>query len=87
MNGVYETRMPPSGIEDAGDASLSQNLLHRLEKYHQFDTFEYATTTGEDHQKVVGAVKSLEAVEKVCIIGVPFYLATISILLSFILNK
>uniref|UniRef100_A0A2K6VV45 phenylalanine--tRNA ligase n=2 Tax=Onchocerca TaxID=6281 RepID=A0A2K6VV45_ONCVO len=64
LNGVYETRMPPSGIEDAGDASLSQNLLHRLEKYHQFDTFEYATTTGEDHQKVVGAVKSLEAVEK-----------------------
>ncbi|VDO49335.1 unnamed protein product, partial [Onchocerca flexuosa] len=64
LNGVYETRMPPSGIEDAGDASLSQNLLHHLEKYHHFDTFEYAASTGEDHQKVVGAVKSLEALEK-----------------------
>lgn len=65
---VYETGMSPSGVEETGDASLSQNLLHHLEKHNQFDTFEYAATTKENHQKVVGAVKSLGAVEGVCII-------------------
>ncbi|KAM3727594.1 Phenylalanine--tRNA ligase alpha subunit [Dirofilaria immitis] len=62
LNGVC--KMSPSGVEETGDASLSQNLLYHLEKYHQFNTFEYATTNGEDHQKIVGAVKSLKAVEE-----------------------
>ncbi|KAK6113322.1 phenylalanine--tRNA ligase alpha subunit [Brugia pahangi] len=63
LNAICETRMSPSGIEETGDASLPQNLLYHLEKHQHFETFEYATAAKEDHQKVVGAVKSLEAVE------------------------
>lgn len=64
--------MSPISVEETGDASLPQNLLYYLEKHHQFNTFEYATTNRKDHQKVVGAVKSLEAVEEVCIVQVFF---------------
>uniref|UniRef100_A0A0R3RH18 phenylalanine--tRNA ligase n=1 Tax=Elaeophora elaphi TaxID=1147741 RepID=A0A0R3RH18_9BILA len=63
LEGKETYEMPPSGAEETGDANLPQNLLHHLEKHHQFDTFEYATATGEDHQKIIGAVKSLEALE------------------------
>ncbi|VDO55467.1 unnamed protein product [Brugia timori] len=68
LNAICETRMSPSGIEETGDASLPQNLLYHLEKHQHFETFEYATAAKEDHQKVVGAVKSLEAVEGVCVL-------------------
>lgn len=57
--------MPPSGTDETGDANLPQNLLYYLEKCGQFDTLQYATVINEDHQKVVGAVKSLQANEGV----------------------
>lgn len=77
--------MSPSATEEAGDSSLAQNLLYQLEKHNQLDTFEYAETIKEDHQKVVGAVKSLEAVEGVCIIGFIFRFILLPSLSSFIL--
>ncbi|VDK36804.1 unnamed protein product [Gongylonema pulchrum] len=57
-------KMPPSsGTAENGDANLPQNLLYYLEKHGQFDTLECATSIGEDHQKIVGAVKSLQTTE------------------------
>ncbi|EFO26947.1 hypothetical protein LOAG_01536 [Loa loa] len=63
LHAVYETAKSWSSVEKMDNSGLPQNLLHYLEKHHQFDTFEYATAAREDHQKVVGAVKSLKAVE------------------------
>ncbi|VDK88342.1 unnamed protein product [Litomosoides sigmodontis] len=63
LEGKQTCEMSPSTVEGAGDASLAQNLLYQLEKHDQIDTLEYAAAIKEDHQKVVGAVKSLEAVE------------------------
>uniref|UniRef100_A0A915PI14 phenylalanine--tRNA ligase n=1 Tax=Setaria digitata TaxID=48799 RepID=A0A915PI14_9BILA len=56
-----KTMMAPLICEETSDTSLSQNLLYYLNQHNHLDTFEYATTNREDHQKVVGAVKSLEA--------------------------
>lgn len=61
--GLQEGRMPPSGTDETGDANLPQSLLYYLDKYGQFDTLQYATLINEDHQKLVGAVKSLQANE------------------------
>lgn len=85
LHTVNKTRMPPSGFEEAGDPGLPQNLLLYLEKHNHFDTFEYATANGEDHQRVVGAVKSLEAVEGVCYVRVYFFILLLH--LSFVGNQ
>ncbi|XP_063370823.1 phenylalanine--tRNA ligase alpha subunit [Cydia amplana] len=44
---------------------LNERILHYLEKSDKVDTLKLASEFGEDHQKVVGAVKSLEALEMV----------------------
>ncbi|XP_063391743.1 phenylalanine--tRNA ligase alpha subunit [Cydia fagiglandana] len=44
---------------------LNERILHYLEKSDKVDTIKLASEFGEDHQKVVGAVKSLEALEMV----------------------
>ncbi|CAG9787021.1 unnamed protein product [Diatraea saccharalis] len=44
---------------------LNERILHRLEKSNTVDTLQLAREYNEDHQKIVGAVKSLEALEMV----------------------
>lgn len=44
---------------------LNERILHYLEKCETADTLKIASEFSEDHQKVVGAVKSLEALEMV----------------------
>ncbi|XP_061705112.1 phenylalanine--tRNA ligase alpha subunit [Cydia pomonella] len=44
---------------------LNERILHYLEKSDKVDTLKLASEFGEDHQKVVGAVKSLEALDMV----------------------
>ncbi|CAH0399269.1 unnamed protein product [Chilo suppressalis] len=44
---------------------LNEKILHRLEKNDKVDTLQLASEFNEDHQKIVGAVKSLEALEMV----------------------
>ncbi|XP_075976230.1 phenylalanine--tRNA ligase alpha subunit [Anticarsia gemmatalis] len=44
---------------------LNERILHYLDKSDKVDTLKLASEFNEDHQKVVGAVKSLEALEMV----------------------
>ncbi|KAI5644577.1 tRNA synthetases class II core domain-containing protein [Phthorimaea operculella] len=44
---------------------LNERILHYLDKADKVDTLVLAKEFGEDHQKIVGAVKSLEALEMV----------------------
>lgn len=44
---------------------LNERILHNLEKCNKVETLHLAAEFGEDHQKIVGAVKSLEALEMV----------------------
>lgn len=44
---------------------LNEKILHYLEKSGKVDTLVLAREFEEDHQKIVGAVKSLEALEMV----------------------
>ncbi|KAJ8719248.1 hypothetical protein PYW07_016804 [Mythimna separata] len=44
---------------------LNERILHYLENSDKVDTIQLANEFSEDHQKVVGAVKSLEALEMV----------------------
>lgn len=44
---------------------LNERILHYLDKCGQVDTLKLSSEFNEDHQKVVGAVKSLEALEMV----------------------
>ena len=40
---------------------LTDQILNYIQKNGKADTYELATEFGEDHQKIVGAVKSIEA--------------------------
>ena len=42
-------------------ADLAESVLQYLDKNEKADTIDLAITLNEDHQKVVGAVKSLQA--------------------------
>lgn len=44
---------------EAGDVDMPQILLNRLDSNGPFDTLEISEQLGVDHQKVIGAVKSL----------------------------
>lgn len=44
---------------------LNERILHFLDKCDIVDTLQLANEFNEDHQKIVGAVKSLEALEMV----------------------
>lgn len=44
---------------------LNERILHYLDKTDKVDTLVLASEFDEDHQKIVGAVKSLEALEMV----------------------
>lgn len=44
---------------------LNERILHYLDKQDKVDTLKLASEFNEDHQKIVGAVKSLEALEMV----------------------
>ncbi|CAH0674171.1 unnamed protein product [Spodoptera exigua] len=44
---------------------LNERILHYLDKNDKVDTIKLASEFKEDHQKIVGAVKSLEALEMV----------------------
>ena len=46
-------------------ASLLEEILKAIDQQGQLDTYEYATTTGRDHQTVVGAIKSIESLGEV----------------------
>lgn len=53
---------------EAGDVDMPQILLNRLDSNGPFDTLEISEQLGVDHQKVIGAVKSLLNHEGVCFI-------------------
>lgn len=44
---------------------LNERILHYLDKCDEVDTLQLAREFDEDHQKIIGAVKSLEALEMV----------------------
>lgn len=44
---------------------LNERILHVLDKSEKVNTLKLASEFNEDHQKIVGAVKSLEALEMV----------------------
>lgn len=46
-------------------SELNQEILEFLDKSTKLDTYEYANTHNLDHQKVVGAIKSLQTHEGV----------------------
>lgn len=48
---------------------LNERILHYLENRDKVDTLKLSNEFNEDHQKIVGAVKSLEALEM--IVSVP----------------
>uniref|UniRef100_A0A915AB76 Phenylalanine--tRNA ligase alpha subunit n=1 Tax=Parascaris univalens TaxID=6257 RepID=A0A915AB76_PARUN len=48
-----------SNLCGAGDVDMPQILLNRLDSNGPFDTLELSEQLGVDHQKVIGAVKSL----------------------------
>lgn len=53
------------------DTGVVETLLQRIEKADDgVDSLQLATSLGVDHQTVVGAVKSLQAVGDVSFIGV-----------------
>ena len=45
--------------------SLSEQILKTLAEGKKFNTYEYASELGVDHQLVVGAVKRLTSLEDV----------------------
>lgn len=49
-------------------SDLNQEVLEYLEKNSKLDTYEYAQAHNLDHQKVVGAIKSIQIYEGVCLI-------------------
>ncbi|GBP52610.1 Phenylalanine--tRNA ligase alpha subunit [Eumeta japonica] len=44
---------------------LNEKILHYVEENHKADTLKLAVEFNEDHQKIVGAMKSLEALEMI----------------------
>lgn len=42
-------------------ANLTEEILNVIEAKGSVDTYEYATSTGNEHQTVVGVVKSIQA--------------------------
>jgi phenylalanyl-tRNA synthetase alpha chain len=46
-------------------SELNEEILDYLDKNGQLDTYEYANKFNLDHQKVIGAVKSLQTTEGV----------------------
>lgn len=44
---------------------LNERILHYLNNIDEVDTLKLASEFNEDHQKVVGAVKSIEALDMV----------------------
>lgn len=55
--------MAPSVAPEAADVDLPQFLLHYLEENGEFETLELSNKLHLDHQKIIGAVKSLLANE------------------------
>lgn len=54
-------------MTDGVVSALSEKILHFLNIHDNVDTFDAATHFNEDHQKVIGAVKSLQAVDDVSV--------------------
>lgn len=50
-------------------SDLSERLLWYLDRHERVDTLDVASLFKVDHQKVVGAVKSLQAVGEVSVVG------------------
>lgn len=44
---------------------LNERILHYIDKCDKVDTLHLASEFNEEHQKIIGAVKSLEALEMV----------------------
>lgn len=65
--------MPPSLTKETGDMNLTQTLLLYLDECSEFNTLEYAKMMNADHQKVIGAMKSLQANEGVCFLEFVFF--------------
>ena len=47
-------------------SELNQKILDYLDENSKLDTYAYAQNRNIDHQKVVGAIKSLQTYEGVC---------------------
>ena len=53
-------------------SELNEEILNYLANNYQLDTFEYASKFNLDHQKVIGAVKSLQTTDGVIIKNINF---------------
>lgn len=51
-------------------ANLTEEILNFIETEGSLDTYEYASTTGNEHQTVVGLIKSIQALGDVSYIRV-----------------
>lgn len=48
--------------------NLSERILHLLSENEPLDTLHLSTILKEDHQKIVGAVKSLQIIDNLIIV-------------------
>lgn len=49
-------------------SALVENILLHVEKYEKADSLDLAKVFNEDHQKIIGAIKSLQTLDNVCLI-------------------
>lgn len=50
---------------NSSDAALSEVLLETLADRDSFDSYKLSQELGKDHQRVVGAIKSLQSIGNV----------------------
>ena len=51
-------------------ANLTEEILNVIEAKGSVDTYEYATTTDNEHQTVVGVIKSIQALGDVSFMNI-----------------
>lgn len=65
-------------------ANLTEEILNVIEAKGSLDTYEYANTTGNEHQTVVGIIKSIQALGDVSFRNIYYIVKVIGIHLQVI---
>lgn len=47
-------------------SELAENILLQLEKNGEVNSLDLVNVFNEDHQKIIGAIKSLQTLDNVC---------------------
>ena len=58
---MYNTHLPRTSSTKTNMAALAELLLTTLTKIEEFDSLILASELSVEHEKIVGAVKSLQA--------------------------